>query len=362
MTWDSFHGNALITRFHLHLCHNLSKFSGETMNPTLSPPKYVTWLLTTRCNLRCEHCYVSSRSWVSELDKERVLKLVEEACEMGVRNLHLTGGEPLLRKDVFEILDAAENGISVSLFTNLSGITRDKARRLSSLGIHVFTSVEGAVKNTHEAVRGPGAWDMLMRSISVLREEEVGFTPIFSISRLNAGEAGEFVRLAEKLGASSAVLLPVMPFGRAADKDWNADAYSCVKALHLAGEAADELGFRITLWCMPFASLIVSSPYVSWDSCRIERNMDIGPGGEVLLCDTLDIVVSDVRSKSLSEAWRELRSSWVLREILESNPCPDCSLSETCRGGCYARSYKRYGVFNNPDPLCPKILEASIAR
>ncbi|MCX8182962.1 MAG: radical SAM protein [Crenarchaeota archaeon] len=331
------------------------------MSLTLSPPEYVTWLLTTKCNLRCEHCYVSSRSWGSELGRERVLKLVEEACEIGVKNLHLTGGEPLLRKDILEILGAAKNGISVSLFTNLSAITRDMARRLSSLGIHVFTSMEGAIKNTHEAVRGPGAWGILMRSIRVLREEGVGFTPIFSISRLNASEAGDFVRLAEKLGASSAVLLPVMPFGRAADKDWHADAYSCVKALRLAGEAADGLGFHITLWCMPFASLIVSSPYVSWDSCRIERNMDIGPGGEVLLCDTLDIIVSDVKGKSLSEAWRELRSSRVLKEILKSNPCPDCSLSETCRGGCYARSYRLYRVFNNPDPLCPKILESSIA-
>ncbi len=332
------------------------------MSPIPRPPEYVTWLLTAKCNFRCEHCYVSSRPWSSELGKDRVLKLVEEACEMGVKNLHLTGGEPLLREGIFEILAAASNGLNVSLFTNLSEITRDKARRLSSLGIRVFTSIDGAVKNTHEAVRGPGAWDVLMRNIRVLKEEEVSFTPIFSISRLNANEAGDFVRLAERLRASSAVLLPVMPFGRAADKDWHADAYSCIKALRLACEAADELGFLTTLWCMPFASLIVSSRYVSWDSCRVERNMDIGPGGEVLLCDTLDIVVSNVRRKSLSEAWRELCSSRVILEIMESNTCPDCPLIETCRGGCYARSYRLYGSFNNPDPLCPKILEASMAR
>ncbi|GEM_PF-5164993 len=85
-----------------------------------------------------------------------------------------------------------------------------------------------------------------------------------------------------------------------------------------------------------FAGLIVGSRYVSWDSCRIERNMDIGPGEEVLLCDTLDIVISDIRNKSLAEAWRELLSSSILREILDCNPCPGCPLSEKCRGGCYA--------------------------
>gem|GEM_PF-5978651 len=69
------------------------------------------------------------------------------------------------------------------------------------------------------------------RDIRFLREEGVGFTLIFSIS-----------------ARSSAVLLPVMPFGRASNSGWCADAHSCVKALRLADEAADELGFQATLW------------------------------------------------------------------------------------------------------------------
>jgi len=327
------------------------------MPPSLSPPEYVTWLLTSRCNLKCEHCYASSRPWNGELTKERVLKIVEEACEMGVENLHLTGGEPLLRRDIFKIFEAASKGTKASLFTNLKAINRDKARRLSSLGVRVFTSIDGAVKETHEAIRGPGAWNLLMSGISILREEEVSFTPIFSISRLNFREAGEFVRLAERLGACSAVLLPVMPFGRAGSRDFSADPYTCTKAINLAEEAAEELGFNIVFWCMPFASLLVKSKYVSWDSCRSERNMDIGPDGEVLLCDTLDMPVSNIRTKSLREAWFELNSNKLFTEIMSGNACPNCPVSSTCKGGCYARSYKKYGSFNNPDPLCPKALE-----
>ncbi|MBO3839887.1 MAG: radical SAM protein [Thermoproteota archaeon] len=327
------------------------------MIPSLNPPEYVTWLLTSRCNLRCEHCYASSRPWYGELAEERVLKIVEEACEMGVENLHLTGGEPLLRRDILKILEAASRDIKASLFTNLKAINRDKARRLSSLGVQVFTSVEGAVKKTHEAIRGPGSWSLLMRGTSILREEEVSFTPIFSISRLNFREAGEFVRLAERLGAYSAVLLPVMPFGRAESKDFSADPYTCTKAIDLAEEVAEELGFKIVLWCMPFASLLVKSRYVSWDSCKSERNMDIGPDGEVLLCDTLDMPVSNIKTKSLREAWFELNSNSLFIEIMSNNPCPDCPASNSCKGGCYARSYKKYGSFNNPDPLCPRVLE-----
>lgn len=327
------------------------------MIPRIGPPEYVTWLLTSRCNLRCKHCYASSRPWDGELTEKRVLKIIEEACEMGVENLHLTGGEPLLRKDIFRILEAAKNGTNTSIFTNLLAIDRKKARKLGSLGIRVFTSIDGAVRETHEAIRGKGAWNLLMRSISILKEEGVSLTPIFSISRLNFHEAGDFVHLAEGLGASSAVLLPVMPFGRAESRDFNADSYSCTKAILLAEEAAEELGFRITLWCIPFASLLVKSKYVSWDSCKSERIMDIGPSGEILICDTLDITVSSIRNKSLREAWLELNSNSLFTEIMSNNPCPDCPVSNVCKGGCYARSYKKYGSFNNPDPLCPRILE-----
>lgn len=112
-----------------------------------------------------------------------------------LKNLHLTGGEPLLWEDVFEIIAAAKNG-SASHFSQTS--LGSAGMRLSSLGTHVFTSMEGAVKDTHEAIRGPGAWDMVMHGIRILREERVGFTLIFSSP---AGEAGDFVRMAERLGA-----------------------------------------------------------------------------------------------------------------------------------------------------------------
>ncbi|MEM2611637.1 MAG: radical SAM protein [Thermoproteota archaeon] len=322
-----------------------------------NPPEYITWLLTSRCNLRCEHCYASLRPWNGELDEKRVIEIVEEACEMGVENLHLTGGEPLLRKDIFKILEAVRDGTEVSLFTNLLAMNREKAKRLRAGGVQVFTSIDGAKRETHEAVRGEGSWRLLMRSINILREEGVSFTPIFSISSLNFKEAGEFVRLAESLGASSAVLLPVMPFGRAESRDFNADSRICTEAIGLAEEAAEKLGFKITLWCMPFAGLFVKSKYVSWDSCKSERNMDIGPSGEVLICDTLDIPVSSIRDKSLREAWLELNTNSLFFEIMSYNPCNDCPVSNTCKGGCYARTYKKYGSFNNPDPLCPKVLE-----
>ncbi|MDW8034371.1 MAG: radical SAM protein [Nitrososphaerota archaeon] len=330
---------------------------GGIMIPNLRPPEYVTWLLTSKCNLRCEHCYTSPRPWSNELEEKRVLKIVEEACEMGVENLHFTGGEPLLRRDIFKIIDIVKDSTKTSLFSNLLAMKREKARKLSSMGVQVFTSIDGATRRTHEAIRGNGTWELLMKGISILKDEGVSFTPIFSISGLNFKEAGEFVRLAENLGASSAVLLPVMPFGRAESKDFNADSHVCIEAVSLAEEAAEELGFEITLWCIPFAGLLVESKYVSWDSCKSERIMDIGPNGEVLICDTLDITVSSIKNKSLREAWFELNTNGLFAEIMNNNPCPECPISNTCKGGCYARSFKKYGSFYNSDPLCPRALE-----
>jgi radical SAM protein with 4Fe4S-binding SPASM domain len=225
---------------------------------------------------------------------------------------------------------------------------------LRALGIFILTSLDGATKRTHEALRGPGTWDAFMRGARLLKEEGVEFAPVFAVSHSNAREAGDFVRLAERIGASSAALIPVMPFGRAGRGGPRADAASCAEAVRLAEAAADEMGFPVSLWCMPFAGLLVKSRYVSWSYCRMSNGMDISPSGDVLLCDVLDIAVSEVRTKGLSEAWRDILSSPVVREVEAGDPCPGCPVGDLCRGGCYARSYAARGAFSGPDPLCPR--------
>lgn len=323
-------------------------------------PDFLIWVLTARCNLACKHCYASRPAWNSELDTSTLLRLIDEAYDLGVKYIHFTGGEPLLRKDIFDVLVAASIWCDVSLFTNLTPLDRKGAATLSSLEVYVYTSLDGASERTHELLRGPGTWDALMRGVALLKEEGIPFTPVLSISRHNASEAGDFVRLAERIGAMSAALIPIMPFGRAKGSGLEADVRACVEAVRLADEVASEIGFPVSLWCMPFAGLIANSRYVSWSYCRAYDEMDIAPTGDVLLCDVLDISISNVKSKGLAGAWSEVLTNPLVNRVKEGIECPGCPFSSKCRGGCYARSLAVRGTLDGPDPLCPRASRESI--
>lgn len=124
--------------------------------------------------------------------------------------------------------------------------------------------------------------------------------------------------------------------------------------------AAETLRYPVSLWCMPFAKLVIESRYVSAGFCRNQvSEMDITPNGDVLLCDVLDITLSEVRSKAILGAWKEQNkhsmTKSVNREPELSKPCLDCPLRRKCKGGCYARALLMTEDLYSPDPLCPRV-------
>ncbi|RLI26897.1 MAG: radical SAM protein [Candidatus Hecatellales archaeon] len=318
-------------------------------------PEWIVWILTGRCNLSCGHCYASR--FRGELEKGEVVRLVGEAAELGVEYINFTGGEPLLYPGFEEVLkETRDRGIEVGVFTNLTLLTPSWVKLFSRLEVSVLSSLDGS-RETHEANRGPGSWSKLMKSLSLLKAEGVDCLLTMAISNHNYREAGSFVRLACSLGASAAVI-PTMPSGRALENRSYVDSPSFLKALHLVDEASKELGYPVSIWCAPFAGLVVSSPWVDWVSCRLSPSMDLAPNGDILLCDVLDLVLSNVRVKGMRDAWLEAASHPLSREISEpklGEPCLSCRLKPTCMGGCYARAYLAEGSLSRPDPLCPMV-------
>lgn len=122
-----------------------------------------------------------------------------------------------------------------------------------------------------------------------------------TITSVNAHEAGAYVRLAKKLGASLAAMIPMIP-SRGSDPLLIPSRSQVLKAIGDAEDAAEKLKFLASLWCSPFATSLVRSKYVSVGECPPD-SMDIEPGGKVLLCDTLDFVVADTRKDGLIKAW-----------------------------------------------------------
>jgi MoaA/NifB/PqqE/SkfB family radical SAM enzyme len=120
----------------------------------MSGPEEIIWIITGACNLNCPYCYAKQYADEEEISGDAVLELLEEASNEGVNEVNFTGGEPLLRKDIFRILrKTVDLGMNASLFTNLMKMDRDNAVELCKLDIYVLTSLDGP-RTVYERAKG----------------------------------------------------------------------------------------------------------------------------------------------------------------------------------------------------------------
>ncbi len=107
-------------------------------------PEWMIWIVTAHCNLRCPYCYVTRYLSKETLSTEESLRIIREASLMGVEHINFTGGEPLLRKDIFTLLESAiDHGMETGLFSNLTILQEHHAERLARLDVRVLTSMDG---------------------------------------------------------------------------------------------------------------------------------------------------------------------------------------------------------------------------
>jgi len=283
------------------------------------------------------------------------LRVIREAGEMGVEHIGFSGGEPLFREDIFDLMsEAREYGIKLSLVTNGALIGEKKAKRLKNLDVFVYLSVDGLRKN-HELVRGKGSWKYTKGAIKEMNKAGVDYSTITALNRLNYVEIKDIVEFSLIAGARYACFIPIMPFGRATWEDVLTKE-EILKSLKLIDEVAKERDFPISLWCMPFALRFIDNFRVHVGCCRRADVMDIGVNGDVLLCDVLDIVLTSVKNKPLLKAFLEQENHELSLKVSNPNlnkPCSNCRVRKRCLGGCYARSLSKFGKLNEKDPLCP---------
>jgi mycofactocin biosynthetic radical S-adenosylmethionine protein MftC len=177
----------------------------DQMKQGLDAPICLTWELTYACNLECVHCLSSSgRRDPRELTTDEAKAVLDELRALQVFYINIGGGEPMVRRDFFELVEyAIGNDIGVKFSTNGAFIDADKARRLASMDyLDIQISLDGTDAVTNDAVRGTGSYDMARRAMDHLAD--AGFGP-FKISvvvtRHNVDQLDEFKALADGYGA-----------------------------------------------------------------------------------------------------------------------------------------------------------------
>ncbi len=325
------------------------------------------WIFTARCNLSCSHCYVKPRlAPLAELSLEEKIRIINEAYDLGIKHIGFSGGEPLIHPHFFKLAKRCyEYDISVSTVTNGFALNSKVARELAKLDIRVILSLDGPNRETHEFLRGRGTWDKVLSSIDLLQREGVRFSTVMAVHRYNYWKVSEYLEFIYGLGLDRAAVIPVMKSGLARERGLAVTASEYIEAIEQASAKAEELALYVSLWCTPFAPIVTKSRYISSWSCRLVDVADIDPAGRILLCDVLDIVVTNIPGKGLSRALEEFEKHLLVKTVTDPQPlppvCERCRLASYCRGGCFARAYLEEKSLKAPDPLCPLVAKIDIS-
>jgi AdoMet-dependent heme synthase len=196
--------------------------TGTGQNPHESKPRLIFWEVTKGCNLRCIHCRASATelSSPSDLPTDRALDIITQIAAFANPILVLSGGEPLYRRDIFQLARfATDRGLRVALATNGTMVTKQLAKRIVDSGVRrVSISLDGADSLTHDTFRGiPGAFDAAVYGLRNLKELGMSVQINMTIARHNARQLPQVLDMARGLGADALHTFLLVPVGCGVD-------------------------------------------------------------------------------------------------------------------------------------------------
>lgn len=338
-------------------------------------PRLVFWETTTACNLKCVHCRacpVEERP-PDDLTFEESKTLIDQIASFARPVLVLSGGEPLVRPDVFEIASYANAaGLRVALATNGTLVTPEVARKIRESGVQrVSISIDGARSESHDAFRRlPGAFDCAWQGIEHIKAEGVPFQVNTTVTRHNIDEIPQILELAKERGAVALHMFLLVPTGcgkEIADDemitpaeyervlnwfyDRSKDAGIGLKAtcaphyFRVMRQRAKEEGIRITPETHGFEAM-TKGCLAGSAVCFVSHV------GEVYPCGYLPVSAGNIRRENFRDIWENAKVFKDLRD--EDNlqgKCGYCEYRRVCMG-CRARAYGCTGNYLDPEPYC----------
>lgn len=322
----------------------------------------ISWNTTRQCNQYCRHCYRAAQAQPDpdELTTAEGKRLLEEVAKAGFRIMVLSGGEPLLREDLYELArHGSEQGLRVVLGTNGTLLTPEVVRNLKAAGVvRVGISLDDLDPAVHDEWRQmPGAWQASVDGMRYCREGGLPFQVHTTVTERNADLVTRMTDLAVELGAAAHHVFFLVPAGRGADIE--AETLKAQQYERLLAQILDkqrEVAIELKPTCAPQFMRIARHKGLK---LRYTKGCLAGtaycvvtPRGEVQPCPYLQLKVGNVRETPFSELWADNPVFTRLRTEKPSGRCGDCDCESIC-GGCRARAYYYSGGdFMAEEPWC----------
>ena len=337
----------------------------------LKPPKTLTIAITAACNLACQHCWVEAGLLPvsAHVPTRSLMRIIKEFAALGGEGLRITGGEPLCHPHVLNILQSSRalGFKAIILQTNAMLLKDEHLTALHELefpGLSIQVSLDGATADTHDLVRGKGAFDGALSGLVKLVQYGLAgrITLFLTEMRHNLEDIPALLEFAERMGISSFSSGALVPCGRATG-DTAAVPPDSAQYLKLLERYDTDPRFRELYRKIGRIAALEwrTGETVRHEHCTFVENPYLTPSGVLypcLLCHTGDFSVSGVFEKGFAAVLAEGAPIWSsLLQISRSrtdtiNECRDCPLKPCCGGGCMGRAWGSRGDLVAADDRC----------
>ena len=334
--------------------------------------RMVAWEITRSCNLACVHCRASSvcGPYEGELDTAACLRLLEEIAAFSQPVIILTGGEPLLRPDIWEIASYGDRkGLRMVMATNGTLVTEDTAKKMLAAGIRrVSVSIDGPDAESHDQFRRvTGAFAGALAGIEAMQRSGMEFQINTTITRDNLNHIKEIHDLALKIGAAAHHIFLLVPTGRArelAEQEISAEQYE--QTLEWFYEQSLACPIQLKATCAPHYYRIFHQRGGGLNSAAAGHPLNamtrgclggvsfcfISHTGQVQPCGYLELDCGQIKRTGFRDIWNQSPIFQDLRNLgLYKGKCGKCEFIRVC-GGCRARAYEKTGDYLAEEPYC----------
>ena len=339
----------------------------------------IAWEVTRSCNLACAHCRASSKygAHPDELTTGECFNLIDEIVSFSSPIIILTGGEPLLRKDIFEIAEYGKNkGLRMVMSPNGTLLNDENIKKIMSSGIkRISVSIDGPDAASHDNLRQvPGAFKQACEGIERAKKAGLEFQINTTVTKRNIELLPEIMKLAKDLGAKAHHIFLLVPTGRAkemVDEELSPAEYE--ETLRFLAQEKKRSSLEIKVTCAPHFNRILlqehsdtahslSHKAMVWPHlAKAMRGRGCMAGvsfcfishiGDLQPCGYLEVKCGNVRDSGFKKAWLESKVFNDLRDWSKyKGKCGICEFKGVC-GGCRARAYAKYEDYLKEEPYC----------
>jgi heme b synthase len=346
----------------------------QKLPPNKSQLRLVAWEVTRSCNLNCVHCRAGSERgpYPGELTTEKCLEILGQISEVEKPIVILTGGEPLLRKDIFDLAKSGTQiGLRMVMATNGTLLTPDIVEKLKSSGIkRVSVSIDGADEYHHDQFRKvPGSFKRAVAGVELLRKGGIEFQINTTVTRHNVHKVRDILLIAGDMGAAAHHLFLLVPTGRARGMvSQEIDALEYEELLRWFYRMREKTPLHLKATCAPHYYRILREEahakgekvdYTTYGLDAVTRGClggtsfcFISHDGIVQPCGYLEVNCGDLKDSTFGSVWRDSEIFNQLRDFSAyKEKCGRCEYLRFC-GGCRARAFEATGDFLAEEPLC----------